>query len=39
LNNLPGNLYPKPLNKKLLADYKAGFPREGEYIGRMDSND
>jgi len=37
LNNLPDNLYPKPLTKKLLEDYKAGFPREGEYIGRMDS--
>lgn len=39
LDNLPKNLYPKPLSKKLLEDYKAGFPREGEYIGRMDSND
>lgn len=39
LNNLPDNLYPKPLTKKLLQDYKAAFPREGEYIGRMDSND
>lgn len=39
LNDLPDNLYPKPLSKKLLEDYKAGFPREGEYIGRMDSND
>ena len=37
LNNLPDNLYPKPLSKKLLEDYKASFPREGEYIGRMDS--
>lgn len=39
LDNLPDNLYPKPLTKKLLEDYKAGFPREGEYVGRMDSND
>ena len=39
LNNLPDNLYPKPLTKKLIEDYKAGFPREGEYVGRMDSND
>ena len=39
LDNLPDNLYPKPLTKKLLEDHKAGFPREGEYIGRMDSND
>lgn len=39
INNLPDNLYPKPLSKKLLTDYKAGFPKEGEYIGRMNSND
>jgi hypothetical protein len=39
LNKLPDNLYPKPLSKKLLEDYKAGFPREGEYMGRIDSND
>ncbi len=39
LNNLPDNLYPKLLSKKLLKDYNAGFPTEGEYIGRMDSND
>ena len=32
LNNLPDNLYPKPLSKKLLDDYKSGFPKEGEYI-------
>lgn len=37
LKNLPDNLYPKPLSKKLLEDYKAGFPREGKYIGRMNS--
>jgi len=37
LNNLLDILYPKPLTKKILEDYKAGFPREGEYIGRMDS--
>lgn len=37
LNNLPDNLYPKPLTKKLLKDYGAGFPREGEYVGKMDS--
>jgi len=36
INNLPDNLYPKPLTKKLLADYKANFPKEGEYVGRMD---
>jgi ADP-ribose pyrophosphatase YjhB (NUDIX family) len=37
LNNLPDNLYPKPLSKKLLEDYKSGFTRECEYIGRMNS--
>lgn len=37
LNGLPENLYPKPLVKKLLKDYKKGFPGEGEYVGRMDS--
>lgn len=37
LNNLPVNLYPKPLVKKLLEDYKKGFPDEGIYVGRMDS--
>lgn len=36
INNLPDNLYPKPLSKKLLEDYKNGFPLSGEYIGRMD---
>lgn len=36
VNNLPDNLYPHPLSKKLLADYKSGFQKEGEYIGRMD---
>lgn len=36
INNLPDNLYPQPLSEKLLKDYKAGFPKEGEYIGRME---
>jgi len=36
INNLPDNLFPHALSKKLLADYKNNFPREGEYIGRMD---
>lgn len=35
LNNLPDNLYPKPLTKKLVEDYKNGFPSSGEYVGRM----
>jgi ADP-ribose pyrophosphatase YjhB (NUDIX family) len=37
INKLPNNLYPRPLSKKLLDDYKKGFPNAGEYIGRMDS--
>jgi len=37
LNNLPDNLYPKPLTKKLVDDYKNGFENiSGEYVGRMD---
>lgn len=36
VNNLPDNLYPHPLSKKLLEDYKNNFPNQGEYIGRMD---
>lgn len=36
LDKLPENLYPKPLVKKLLADYQSGFPNSGEYVGRMD---
>jgi len=36
INNLPDNLYPHPLSQKLLADYKSGFQKEGEYVGRMD---
>ena len=27
----------RDIDKKLLADHEAGFPNEGEYIGRMDS--
>lgn len=37
INNLPSNLFPKPLTKKLVGDYKKGFPNAGEYVGRMDS--
>ncbi len=36
INNLPDNLYPKPLSKKILEDYQNGFPKTGEYIGRME---
>jgi ADP-ribose pyrophosphatase YjhB (NUDIX family) len=35
LDKLPENLYPKPLGKKILEDYRLGFPNEGEYVGRM----
>lgn len=35
INNLPENLFPKPLVKKMVKDYKKGFPNEGEYVGEM----
>ncbi|HLD92002.1 MAG TPA: NUDIX domain-containing protein [Patescibacteria group bacterium] len=37
INSLPDNLFPKPLSKKLLEDYKKGFPQAGEYVGKMES--
>ena len=37
INNLPDNLFPKPLIKKLQKDFKKGFTDSGEYIGRMES--
>jgi len=37
IESLPDNLFPKPLSKKLLEDYKKGFSDAGEYVGRMDS--
>lgn len=37
IENLPENLFPKALSKKLLEDYNEGFPNAGEYVGRMDS--
>lgn len=36
INNLPDNLFPKPLSNKLLEDYKKGFPNAGEYVGKTD---
>jgi ADP-ribose pyrophosphatase YjhB (NUDIX family) len=36
INNLPENLLPKALSTKLLKDFKAGFPKEGEYVGRLE---
>lgn len=35
MDNLPDNLYPKSLSEKLVEEYKAGFPKEGEYIGEI----
>lgn len=35
IDSLPDNLYPKSLSKKLVEEYKAGFPKEGEYIGEI----
>jgi ADP-ribose pyrophosphatase YjhB (NUDIX family) len=37
MESLPENLFPKPLTKKLVRDYQNGFPKAGEYVGRMDS--
>lgn len=37
IKNLPDNLFPKPLSRKLQKDFKKGFPNAGEYVGRMDS--
>lgn len=36
INNLPNNLFPKSLTKKLQDDFKEGFINSGEYVGRMD---
>lgn len=36
IENLPKNLFPKNLNKKLFDDYKNGFPNAGEYVGKID---
>ncbi|MBU2577482.1 NUDIX domain-containing protein [Patescibacteria group bacterium] len=36
IENLPDNLFPKLLSKKLLEDYKNNFSNSGEYVGRMD---
>lgn len=35
INNLPDNLYPRELSKKFAKDFKDGFPKEGEYIGKI----
>lgn len=36
INNLPENLFPKTLSKKLKEDFEAGFPDQGEYLGIID---
>ncbi len=35
LDNLPTNLFPAKLTQKLLNDYRADFPNQGEYIGTL----
>lgn len=34
IDNLPDNLYPKQLTKKLVEDYKNNFPEAGQYDGK-----
>ncbi|KKR09582.1 MAG: hypothetical protein A3D24_04555 [Candidatus Blackburnbacteria bacterium RIFCSPHIGHO2_02_FULL_39_13] len=36
LNNLPSNLYPKSLSKKLKKDFEQNFPEQGQYLGPID---
>lgn len=33
LDNLPKNLFPELLAKKITDEYKQGFPTQGEYVG------
>ena len=33
LDNLPSNLYPELLAKRVADEYKKGFPTQGEYVG------
>lgn len=35
IDNLPDNLLPKTLSPKLLRDFDNGFPKEGEYVGKI----
>jgi ADP-ribose pyrophosphatase YjhB (NUDIX family) len=35
MDKLPDNLFPKALTPKLFGDYRGGFPKSGEYIGRI----
>lgn len=39
INNLPDNLYPNPLSKKLLVDFNSGFQNTGQYVGRMNKEE
>lgn len=34
-SNLPDNLFPKALTKKLQEDFNKGFINSGEYVGNM----
>jgi ADP-ribose pyrophosphatase YjhB (NUDIX family) len=33
IDDLPEDLYPKTLSKKIAKDFKKGFPCQGEYLG------
>jgi len=33
INNLPSNLYPELLTRKIAEQHKQGFPSQGEYVG------
>jgi len=35
MDNLPDNLLPNTLSKKLVKEYKKGFPDQGEYVGEV----
>lgn len=36
INKLPKNLRPQNLSLKLVKDAKNNFPKEGEYVGKID---
>ena len=36
IDNLPDNLMPKTLSPKLLKDFDLGFPKSGEYVGKIE---
>lgn len=37
INNLPDNLYPKQLTKKLVEDYNNNFSEAGMYVGKLNN--